>query len=205
MDAAGYFGPAKFTPQVDAARVESARRAARDPAAPTGSVEAVATATAFTVAWRATDAAVQAQPTDRVVRTRHGDPMTVHEFLVTRVVEVGVHGLDLAVALHREPWLTPAAAQVIADLFTGDDRSRKGSAGTASPWSARPPAGPRSLPGSSRSSRHTPGPPCPSPARVAPPIERRIDTTFRPTTNGQPPSPRAAPPPSPVIKKFVSC
>lgn len=119
VDAAGYFGPAKFTPQVDAARVESARRAARDPAAPTGSVEAVATATAFTVAWRATDAAVRAQPADRVVRTRHGDPMTVHEFLVTRVVEVGVHGLDLAVALHREPWLTPAAAQVIADLFTG--------------------------------------------------------------------------------------
>ncbi|OWV05240.1 hypothetical protein B5D80_18545 [Micromonospora wenchangensis] len=119
VDAAGYFGPAKFTPQVDADRIASARRAARGPAAPTGSTEAVAAAAAFTAAWRATDAAVRAQSADRVVRTRHGDPMTVHEFLVTRVVEVGVHGLDLAVALHREPWLTPAAARVIADLVTG--------------------------------------------------------------------------------------
>ncbi|MFY1623866.1 maleylpyruvate isomerase N-terminal domain-containing protein [Micromonospora sp. WMMD735] len=119
VDAAGYFGPAKFTPQVDADRVESARRAARDPAAPAGSAEAVAVAAAFAAAWRATDAAVRTQPADRVVRTRHGDPMTVHEFLVTRVVEVGVHGLDLAVALRRDPWLTPAAARVIADLFTG--------------------------------------------------------------------------------------
>lgn len=77
------------------------------------------TAAAFTAAWRATDAAVAVQPADRVVRTRHGDPMSLPEFLVTRVVEVGVHGLDLAVALNREPWLTPTAAQVIADLLTG--------------------------------------------------------------------------------------
>ncbi|GAA2699584.1 hypothetical protein GCM10010429_01420 [Micromonospora olivasterospora] len=38
--------------------------------------------------------------------------MAPAEFLVTRVVEVGVHGLDLAAALGREPWLTPAAAEV---------------------------------------------------------------------------------------------
>ncbi|MBL6275363.1 maleylpyruvate isomerase N-terminal domain-containing protein [Micromonospora fiedleri] len=72
----------------------------------------------FERAWRAALAAVEAYPTDRVVRTRHGDAMTVTEFLRTRVVEVGVHGLDLAVALDRPPWLTTAASRVIADLLT---------------------------------------------------------------------------------------
>ncbi|MFI9641436.1 maleylpyruvate isomerase N-terminal domain-containing protein [Micromonospora sp. NPDC051925] len=122
VDAAGYFGRAKFTPQVDAARVASARRAARDLAEPAGARRLAGPAVVaadFTAAWRATDVAVAAQPTGRVVRTRHGDPMTLPEFLITRVVEVGVHGLDLAVALHRGPWLTPTAARVIADLFTG--------------------------------------------------------------------------------------
>ncbi|MFJ6199451.1 maleylpyruvate isomerase N-terminal domain-containing protein [Micromonospora sp. NPDC092111] len=136
VDAAGYFGTAKFTPEVDAARIDSARQAARHLADPgragarTGPHHAgpddarqpagpAVTAAAFTTAWRATDAAVAAHSAGRLVRTRHGDPMTLHEFLVTRVVEVGVHGLDLAVALRREPWLTPTAARVIADLLTG--------------------------------------------------------------------------------------
>ncbi|GIJ11621.1 maleylpyruvate isomerase N-terminal domain-containing protein [Micromonospora andamanensis] len=116
VDAAGYFGAAKFLPQVDADRVESARSEAtrhrsQELAAGPG--------TGFDRAWRATLAAVDAHPADRVVRTRHGDPMTVTEFLRTRVVEVGVHGLDLAEALDRPPWLTPTAARVIADLLTG--------------------------------------------------------------------------------------
>ncbi|TNH26533.1 maleylpyruvate isomerase family protein [Micromonospora orduensis] len=73
----------------------------------------------FEQSWRAADAAVAAAPPERVVRTRHGDAMRLTEFLRTRVVEVGVHGLDLAVALDRPPWLTPQAAAVIADLLTG--------------------------------------------------------------------------------------
>lgn len=73
----------------------------------------------FERSWRAADAAVAAAPPERVVRTRHGDAMSLTEFLRTRVVEVGVHGLDLAVALDRPPWLTPQAAAVIADLLTG--------------------------------------------------------------------------------------
>ncbi|MEH0985349.1 maleylpyruvate isomerase N-terminal domain-containing protein [Micromonospora sp. CPCC 205556] len=112
VDAAGYFGAAKFTPEVDAARIDSARREAREPA------DVAATAAGFTAAWRATDAAVGAAPAGRLVRTRHGDAMTAAEFLRTRVVEVGVHGLDLAVALDREAWLTPTAAQVITGLLT---------------------------------------------------------------------------------------
>lgn len=112
VDAAGYFGAAKFTPPVDAARIDSGRREGRD-------LGAAALADDVDRVWRGTLDAVGTQPPDRVVRTRHGDAMTVVEFLRTRVVEVGVHGLDLAAALDRPPWLTPSAAEVVADLLTG--------------------------------------------------------------------------------------
>ncbi|MFF0154851.1 maleylpyruvate isomerase N-terminal domain-containing protein [Micromonospora sp. NPDC005203] len=112
VDAAGYFGRAKFTPSVDADRIAGGRRDA-------SRVDRATLATAMDRAWRASDAAVAAAPPDRVVGTRHGDAMGVTEFLRTRVVEVGVHGLDLAAALGRPPWLTPPAAEVIADLLTG--------------------------------------------------------------------------------------
>lgn len=63
-----------------------------------------------------------AQPADRVVLTRHGDAMLLDDFLTTRVLEVGVHGLDLAAALGREPWLTPAAgAHLRRFLLPGAD------------------------------------------------------------------------------------
>ncbi|WP_430496105.1 maleylpyruvate isomerase N-terminal domain-containing protein [Micromonospora trifolii] len=112
VDAAGYFGAAKFTAEVDADRIAGGRQDALQ-------VDRAALATEFDRAWRATEAAVAAAPPDRVVRTRHGDAMRLGEFLRTRVVEVGVHGLDLAAALGRPPWLTPPAAVVIAELLTG--------------------------------------------------------------------------------------
>ncbi|MET8091384.1 maleylpyruvate isomerase N-terminal domain-containing protein [Micromonospora sp. NPDC005220] len=112
VDAAGYFGTAKFTAEVDADRIADGQRDALR-------VDRAALATEFDRAWRATEAAVAAAPPDRVVRTRHGDAMRLGEFLRTRVVEVGVHGLDLAAALGRPPWLTPPAAVVIAELLTG--------------------------------------------------------------------------------------
>lgn len=113
VDAAGYFGTAKFNPEVDRDRIDSARREARGPA---GVPEV---AEDFARAWRAADTAVAAQPPGRLVHTRHGDAMTLTEFLRTRVVEVGVHGLDLADALDRRPWLTPKAAEVVAVLVSG--------------------------------------------------------------------------------------
>ncbi|MFI6262957.1 maleylpyruvate isomerase N-terminal domain-containing protein [Micromonospora sp. NPDC051006] len=112
VDAAGYFGAPKFTPDVDAARIDSGRREARQ-------LDGPALVADFDRAWRAAVAAVAVAPADRVVRTRHGDAMSLTEFLRTRVVEVGVHGLDLAAALHRAPWLTPAAAEVVAELLAG--------------------------------------------------------------------------------------
>ncbi|WFF00281.1 maleylpyruvate isomerase N-terminal domain-containing protein [Micromonospora sp. WMMD964] len=112
VDAAGYFSRAKFTPQVDADRIAGGRRDALQ-------VDRGALAAEVERAWRATEAGVAAAPPGRVVRTRHGDAMLLTEFLRTRVVEVGVHGLDLAAALGRSPWLTAPAAEVIADLLTG--------------------------------------------------------------------------------------
>ncbi|TWJ20795.1 uncharacterized protein (TIGR03083 family) [Micromonospora endolithica] len=112
VDATGYFGAAKFAPAVDADRIDGGRRAAR-------AGDGAALAADFDAAWRTTLDAVDRAPAGRVVRTRHGDAMALAEFLRTRVVEVGVHGLDLAAALGRDPWLTPTAAAVIADLLTG--------------------------------------------------------------------------------------
>jgi uncharacterized protein (TIGR03083 family) len=39
------------------------------------------------------------------------------EFVKTRIVEIGVHGLDLAAALDRRPWLTPAAASIVLSIL----------------------------------------------------------------------------------------
>ncbi len=64
-------------------------------------------------------ALARAEPSDRLVRTRWGDAMSLSDFLVTRVAELGVHGLDLAEGLGRSPWLTPAAADVIEWLVLG--------------------------------------------------------------------------------------
>nr|MDT0659746.1 maleylpyruvate isomerase N-terminal domain-containing protein [Micromonospora sp. DSM 115978] len=109
VDAAGYFSPAKFAAAIDAARVDDAVRGAAG-----GGHQLAVT---FDRTRRAAEAAVVAAPPGRLVRTRHGDAMTVPDFLATRVVELGVHGWDLAAALGRPTWLTEAAGAVIADLL----------------------------------------------------------------------------------------
>lgn len=58
-----------------------------------------------------------AAPADAVAMTRHGDLMLLTDFAVTRVAELGLHGLDLAIGLNRQPWLTGAAAAVLEDLL----------------------------------------------------------------------------------------
>lgn len=113
VDAAGYFGREKFASETDAARVGSAQKAAAQ------ATSGHALAGELDRAWRTVNAALVGVPADRVVRTRHGDAMTVDDFLVTRVVELGVHGLDLAAAVGRQPWLSDEAAAVIADLLSG--------------------------------------------------------------------------------------
>ncbi|MEO3743118.1 maleylpyruvate isomerase N-terminal domain-containing protein [Plantactinospora sp. B5E13] len=112
VDPASYFGPAKFTPETDTARIDAARRDG------SGFTTGRELAADFDRTWREAYDVTGRVPGERVVRTRHGDPMTVDDFLATRVVELGVHGLDLAAALDREPWLTTPAAELVAGLLT---------------------------------------------------------------------------------------
>jgi hypothetical protein len=79
----------------------------------------------FTATWRRAYELCRAEPPERVVRTRHGDAMLLSQFLVTRVVELAVRGLDVADALGREPWLTAAAADVLTELL-GPGRTELG-------------------------------------------------------------------------------
>jgi uncharacterized protein (TIGR03083 family) len=112
VSAAGYYRPdQRFSAATNADRIESARRGAASlagAAARAGDVRE-----ARQQAW----AALRDAPPGRVVRTRHGDLMLLAEFLRTRVLELAVHGLDLAAALDREPWMTAAAAGVTGDLL----------------------------------------------------------------------------------------
>lgn len=54
----------------------------------------------------------------RVLGTRL-TTIRLDEFLKTRILEIGVHGMDLAAALGREPWLTSAAASVVLSSLMG--------------------------------------------------------------------------------------
>ena len=69
------------------------------------------------------DAARAVDPA-RLLRTRVSAGIRLDEFCATRVLEVAVHGLDLARALDLEPWITPAGADVttaiLRSLLGGD-------------------------------------------------------------------------------------
>jgi uncharacterized protein (TIGR03083 family) len=109
-DAAGYYRPDLFAESVNDSRID---RAQQEAAAVTGP-ELVED---FNATWRAVQAQVSASDPGRLVRTRHGDGMRLYDFLATRVVEVGVHGLDLADALGAEPWTTDPAVELICSLL----------------------------------------------------------------------------------------
>ncbi|GAA3733762.1 hypothetical protein HDA32_003762 [Spinactinospora alkalitolerans] len=111
--AVDYYSPdARFSSEVNDDRVRSAQEAARGHADPRGIVargERV---------WRELRPQLDAAPENRVVRTRHGDAMLLTDFLATRVVELVLHGLDLADALERAPWTAPEALAVVEGLLT---------------------------------------------------------------------------------------
>jgi uncharacterized protein (TIGR03083 family) len=112
ISAVGYFRAGeRFSPAVNDDRIAAAQRGA----AALGAGAAVARD--FDRAWRESWAQVQQAAQARVVRTRHGDRMLLTEYLRTRVLELAVHGLDLAAGLDRPPWVTEAAAHVVTQLF----------------------------------------------------------------------------------------
>ena len=113
-DIAGYFrGDERFSETTNDERV----RVAQDRAAaePTDLIRDLVDAA------RAADDAYRESGPDRIVRTRHGDAMRLADFIATRVVEVAVHGLDIADALDLPPWLTPAAAGLLPGALAGPD------------------------------------------------------------------------------------
>jgi uncharacterized protein (TIGR03083 family) len=101
----------RFSQAVNDERVASAQRAA---AALDG---AAARARDFARAREEAVELLRTTPPGRVVRTRHGDRMLLTEFARTRVLELAVHGLDLATALGRPPWMTERAARVTEELL----------------------------------------------------------------------------------------
>lgn len=111
IPAPGYYRPGdRFSPAVNNERIEVAQRAA-------SGLTGRAAAHAFGQAWRDTLVLIEHAPQERVVLTRHGDRMLLTEFLRTRVLELAVHGLDLAAGLGRPPWITDGAAAVVQDLM----------------------------------------------------------------------------------------
>ncbi|WP_412734478.1 maleylpyruvate isomerase N-terminal domain-containing protein [Krasilnikovia sp. MM14-A1259] len=113
--ATGYYRPDhRFSDTANATRVETARdrAAGLDPATVVQGLSATVTAVVT---------ACSRERPGRVVQTRHGDAMLLTDFLTTRVVELAVHGLDVADALHERPWLTAAAAHQLQQLLFGPD------------------------------------------------------------------------------------
>jgi uncharacterized protein (TIGR03083 family) len=95
--AAGYYRPdQRFASEAEAERVAWAQQTA-------GSVPATEWIRQLADACRTMVAAAEQEPPGRRVRTRWGDTMWLTDFLVTRVLELGVHGLDLAAGLDRPP------------------------------------------------------------------------------------------------------
>jgi uncharacterized protein (TIGR03083 family) len=62
-----------------------------------------------------------------VVVATFGPALRLDEYLKTRVLELTVHGLDLADALDLDPWATPAGLAVTGEILralAGDDEGR---------------------------------------------------------------------------------
>lgn len=73
----------------------------------------------FDGVWRAVVERCAGEPASRVVVTRPGEAMLLGEFLLTRVVEVCVHGFDVAWGLGHAPWPSGEAAAVVCRLLLG--------------------------------------------------------------------------------------
>ena len=113
VSAVGYYrADRRFSAATNADRIATAQRGAAG-SAPEG------LRAEFDRAWQAGRADAGAAPAGRRVLTRHGDLMLLTEFMRTRVLELAVHGLDLAAGLGRDPWLTDPAAAVVEELLLG--------------------------------------------------------------------------------------
>ncbi len=67
--------------------------------------------------WRSAVRSAETSEPGRVVRT-WGPALTLEEFIRTRVVEITVHGMDLAEALGRGTWSTDGGRAITVDILT---------------------------------------------------------------------------------------
>jgi uncharacterized protein (TIGR03083 family) len=71
----------------------------------------------FATTWRAAVEAARAAGPDRVIVTRWGAALRMDDYIPTRVLEMTVHGLDLADALGRAAWTTAHAASITRGIL----------------------------------------------------------------------------------------
>lgn len=62
--------------------------------------------------------AAKAMPADRLFGA-YGLTLRFDEYLGTRILEIAVHGLDLAHALGRRPWITTEGSALVRDILVG--------------------------------------------------------------------------------------
>ena len=72
----------------------------------------------FASTWRSAVDLARAEGPDRLVQVRWGPRLRLDDYLETRVLEMAVHGLDLADALDMKPWLTAEGGAIVRELLT---------------------------------------------------------------------------------------
>jgi uncharacterized protein (TIGR03083 family) len=66
--------------------------------------------------WRRAAEVAASTPPERLVRT-FGPCLRLDQYLCTRLLEAAIHGLDLADAIGREPWITPRATALVRSML----------------------------------------------------------------------------------------
>ncbi|MGZ4108783.1 MAG: maleylpyruvate isomerase N-terminal domain-containing protein [Actinomycetota bacterium] len=66
--------------------------------------------------WRRAVDLARSTPPERLIRT-FGPCLRLDQYLCTRLLEAAVHGLDLADAIEREPWITPRATALVRSML----------------------------------------------------------------------------------------
>ena len=69
----------------------------------------------------------------RLIATPNVSPIAIQDYVVTRVVSVAVHGLDIAISVGRPPFTTRAALEVTCDVL----EALLGTGRAALGWSAQ--------------------------------------------------------------------
>jgi hypothetical protein len=106
-----YRRPERDTPAYRQRNVDQAQQLARTVLAD------AAPARWFDQISRATVARLSDDDPDRAVLIPGRGAMRLADWVVTRVISIAAHGLDVAITLDRQPWTTGAALTIIRPVF----------------------------------------------------------------------------------------